>query len=87
MEGKLLASDAWEIVGVPPGQRTQDHNQRLGEAMRKHGWQRTKLRFDGDVQNCYTRGEGTGDSAKSYQRIVVRTDPQGPVTAGPEEPL
>ena len=34
MEGKIKAQDVWRIVDVPAGQRTQEHNSRLGEAMR-----------------------------------------------------
>jgi predicted P-loop ATPase len=56
MVGKLRAAEVWEIVGVLPGQRTQDHNARLGEAMRALGWRRTKLRFGGGPEWCYVRG-------------------------------
>ena len=80
IEGKLLAGDAWEIVGVPPGQRTQDHNARLGEAMRELGWERTKLRFGNGVPEwCYIKGE-----AKRRQRIVVSRDHRDRPHAEPE---
>lgn len=57
LNGKLSAEDAWAIVDIPSGHRTQDHNARLGEAMRELGFERTKLRFDGLPTWCYARGE------------------------------
>ncbi len=81
LEGKLLAADAWEIIGVPPGQRTQDHNQRLGEALRELGWERTKRRFGGVQPTwCYVRGDGRNP-------LVVRRDAEGRVTVEPEPPF
>ena len=76
LEGKLKAEDAWEIVGVPPGQRNQDHNERLGEAMRELGWKRTRLRSDGKLVYWYVKGEASG-----WRRIEVDADQQGRVYA------
>ena len=56
-EGKLRSEDAWEIVDVPRGQRTQFHNERLGQAMREIGWERKKRRFGGPPEWCYVRGD------------------------------
>jgi predicted P-loop ATPase len=75
-EGKLRAIDAWAIVGVPEGQRTQDHNQRLGDAMRELGWERTKLRFDGVVEHCYAKG----DARARWRRVEVLLDDRGRAT-------
>ncbi len=58
MEGKLRAEDAWTIVGVPEGHRTQDHNTRLGDALRELGWERERLRFKGKRGYCYVKGDG-----------------------------
>lgn len=70
-EGKLLAADAWRIVGVEPGRRTQEHNVLMGAAMRELGWARKVLRFGWPTpQNCYVRGAGP-----TYKRVVVRRDP------------
>lgn len=55
--GKLLASDAWHIVNVAEQHRTQSHNERLGDALRKCGWLRKKLRFDGRMSWCYVKGD------------------------------
>jgi predicted P-loop ATPase len=67
-EGKILNVDAWNIVGLEPGRQTQDHNVRLGVAMKALGFQRTLLRFDGQVSRCYVRGDG---DAISLKRICV----------------
>ena len=55
--GKLRAVDVWDLLGIPAGQQTQDHNARLGEAMRILGWERGKLRFGGPRPEwCYAKG-------------------------------
>jgi predicted P-loop ATPase len=79
LNGKLKTEDAWTVVGVPPGQRTQDHNARLGEALRELGWERTKRSFDGVSQWCYVRG--TEDDRK--RAIHVFLDDQGDIQARP----
>jgi len=57
LAGKFRATDAWVLVGVPPGRRTQHENERLGEAMRELGWERVKLRFGGAPEWAYVRGD------------------------------
>ncbi|TAJ11808.1 MAG: hypothetical protein EPO68_14175 [Planctomycetota bacterium] len=70
-EGKLRSTDAWAIVGVPEGQRTQEHNQRLGDAMRELGWERAKLRFDGgEPEYAYAKG----DARARLRRVEVLLD-------------
>lgn len=55
--GKIRAADVWEILNINPAQRTQDHNDRLGAAMRELGWDRVKLRFGGKTPEWgYARG-------------------------------
>ena len=90
MTGKLLNADAWEIIGVPMGQRTQEHNARLGEAMRELGWQRVKARVGNKVPHVYVRG----DSKQREKRIFVTRDANnrvsvsggGSVDTPPEQP-
>ena len=61
--GRILAADLWTVINVPIGQRTQDHNARLGDTMREIGWERAKLRIkDNDDEEskpqwCYAKGE------------------------------
>jgi hypothetical protein len=57
-EGKLRASDAWSIVGKPPGMRTQDDNERLGDAMKRLGFERGQRRFGAGPEIAYIRGDG-----------------------------
>jgi Virulence-associated protein E/Primase C terminal 2 (PriCT-2) len=74
LEGKLLCSDAWLLVEIPIGQRTQVHNERLGIAMRAAGWVRTKRRFgpQGKPQWCYVpEGMSYGQALK---KVSVSTD-------------
>jgi 5S rRNA maturation endonuclease (ribonuclease M5) len=69
LQGRVRAHDVWEILGVPAGQRTQDHNARMGEAMRELGFVRSKhvQRFGKDRDRVYTRGD-------SSARILVSRD-------------
>ncbi|WP_415393708.1 VapE domain-containing protein [Paracoccus sp. SJTW-4] len=70
-DGKLRGEDAWRIVGKPSGQRTQDDNERLGDAMRRLGFERAKRRFGGpNPEWCYVRGDGA-------VRIVPEFGPDG----------
>ena len=56
MSGKIAAYDVWNILGIPPDRRAQDQNSRMGEAMRKLGWERGNARFNGKVEKCYRKG-------------------------------
>lgn len=70
--GKLRAVDVWDLLGIPVGQQTQDHNARLGEAMRILGWDRAKLRFGGPrPQWCYARGS---KAERERELSVLRGD-------------
>lgn len=70
-QGKIKASDVWDILDIPTAQRGQEHNARIGEAMRQLGWERGKLRFGGkSPEHCYARGTALERS----QRLVVRNN-------------
>lgn len=72
LEGKVRAEDAWRIVGKPRGMRTQDDNDRLGDAMRRLGFERKQRRFGGrSPEWCYIRG------GKHGPRLVPRFGPDG----------
>jgi len=74
LDGKLKAEDAWRIVGKLPGQREQDDNARLGDAMKRLGFDRTKRRFGlPHPEWCYVRGEGV-------KQIVPSFGPDGELT-------
>ena len=70
MAGKLRAMDAWRIVGRVAGMRTQDDMERLGDAMRRLGFDRKQRRFGGNPEHCYVRGDGA-------LRIVPEFGPDG----------
>ncbi len=84
LSGKLLAEDAWRIVGKPVGQRTQDDNERFGQAMRALGFERTKRRFGSAPQNAYVRGS-------TYEaqdvRIIVAPDGSRASPANESQPF
>ena len=70
--GKIKSADAWEIVGRPPGQQTQDDNARLGDAMRRLGFRRGKVRFGGPhPDRGYVRGDG------HVPHLRPKWDPEG----------
>ncbi len=78
MQGKVRAADIWAIIGVPSGQRNQEHNARLGEAMRRLGWERKKRRFGAtNPEWCYVRGD-------SNERILIEATDEGGIEARPE---
>lgn len=51
--GKILSEDVFRLLGIPAGQRIQAQNNRIGEAMRRLGWRRERVRRDGTLQYCY----------------------------------
>lgn len=68
MTGKIKAVDVWVALALQPGQRSQEHNARLGSAMKQLGWNRKQLRFGGNPEWAYVSGDGD-------RRIVLhRTD-------------
>ncbi len=66
--GKISAAAVWNVLRIPAGQRTQDHNARVGDAMRELGFDRKKLRFGGPSEWGYARGS----EEEQRQLIVVR---------------
>lgn len=77
--GKILAADAWLILKLPPGQKTQEHNARFGNAMRATGWTRKKMHFkDHGTDNGYWRGH---DDA-GLKRIYIERKENGNIELG-----
>jgi predicted P-loop ATPase len=60
-EGKIAAASVWEILDVRPGQRSQDQNRRVSDAMHKLGWHRPNkaglARIGGAPVSAYVKGE------------------------------
>jgi hypothetical protein len=86
--GKVRGEDAWRIVGRLRGMRTQDDNERLGDAMRRLSFERSKRRFGlPHPEWCYVRGDG------NVPRLVPRFGPDGELEGvaetdgGPGEPF
>lgn len=77
MEGKILCEDAWRVLGIPAGHRTQDHNARFGSALAELGWKRKRRRFKGKPAHCYVRGS----EPLRLIRVEVGTGPRAEVHA------
>jgi hypothetical protein len=58
---KIAAADVWTILDLKPGQRSQDQNRRVGEAMRKLSWRHPNtagnVRIEGKLVRGYVKGE------------------------------
>jgi hypothetical protein len=84
LNGKLLAADVWKIVGVDPEHRTQDQNNRLGNAMKALSFERKLLNFDGKPQKGYARGK---QDQQETRILVAHNPPRPPIAALSQEEL
>ena len=77
--GRITAEDVWTLVGIPPGQRKQDHNALLGEAMKRLGWEKPAagIRVGGPGP---VNGYRKGTPVEHKQRLTVHTDSNGRAT-------
>lgn len=58
-DGKIKSTDVFQALGIQAERRTQEHNARVGAAMRELGFERKKIRFDGDSVWGYQRGDAS----------------------------
>jgi hypothetical protein len=72
LNGKLAAADVWKIVGVDPGHRVQDHNVRLGQAMKDLGFERKPLQIDGKKKKGLCPRHGGGAAEANHRRRQSR---------------
>jgi hypothetical protein len=78
--GKIRSVDAWEIIGLPVGQRTQVHNERLGNAMRELGWRRKQMRFGHGPEWAYVRdGAETLKQHDLFRKTICVSREEGEV--------
>src|SRR5262249_28503857 len=68
---KITTEDVWQALGIKPAQRTQLHNENMGDAMRALGFTKTRLRVDGSLGYVYVRG------SEPYRRILVTPGTDG----------
>jgi predicted P-loop ATPase len=90
MAGKIASSSVWEILGVRAGNQTQEHNRRMGDAMRRLGWKRTKVKIGGQVVNGYAKGEQPWQLVKAHRgsdglSITVEADPEEEKIGNPSQ--
>ena len=61
ISAKIASTTVWDILDVRPGQRTQDQNRRMGEAMRALGWRRPNkaglVKLEGKTVMGYVKGD------------------------------
>jgi hypothetical protein len=67
-EGKILNADLWDLLNIHGGQRTQELNTRIGNAMRELGFERKLASFGGIKAKGYVRA---GATTRFPQRFVV----------------
>jgi predicted P-loop ATPase len=77
MTGRISTTDAFEIIGRPDGQRLQEDNRRVGEAMRELGWERLRTSGRGEGMGWYyVRGSTAAERRRDL--YVLRGDFGGP---------
>ena len=89
-EGKISSTAIWTILDMKPGHCAQDHNRRVGAAMRKLGWDRPNkggvVRIEGKVVSGYIRGPQPWKCIKVFREkdrgLMVCYDKDGPDGAG-----
>lgn len=64
--GKIRSKDVWVVLNIPPAQRDQRSKYRMGQAMRRLGWRKTKLRFEGSPEHAYARGTSMEQECPLY---------------------
>lgn len=70
--GKILGHELWAMLNIPEGLREQKHQRRLGDAMRKLGWDRKKARIDKKLAWCYVKGPTL--SIREERITIVRNE-------------
>jgi Virulence-associated protein E len=76
LNGKLAVEDVWLIVNVPAGMRTQEHNARLGDAMRELGWDHSRRRDGGEHGKRRVYIYGRRSKGEQESSISVSQDPE-----------
>ena len=76
--GKIACSDVRVILDVRSA--TQDHNVRIGKAMRALGWKRTIASFEGTKMRAYVKGENDGKA--ELETITASRNREGLYVSG-----
>jgi Virulence-associated protein E len=79
LEGKVRAEDIWAVLSLQGGNRTQDHNARLGDAMKELGFTAMRRRFGGAKEYGYERGD-------TSLRITITRNDDGSFQASNTDP-
>lgn len=71
LNGKISTDDVWRLLDIPVNRRTQYENERVGEVMRRQGFERKKARVQGKVSWTYQRGSV---EEREFNQIVLDFD-------------
>src|SRR5262249_34812365 len=77
--GKIQNADVWEVVDRPADRRTQEDNARIGNVMKRLGFERKSLRFAGAMSKGYVRGAGAARERRIYLYRPYITDEGGAI--------
>lgn len=58
-EGVIHVLDVFRLLKLEPNEVTPDQQRRAAAAMRVLGWERSRLRFGGERERCWSKGEST----------------------------
>jgi hypothetical protein len=73
LNGKLHSSEVWKVVDIPIARRTQLENAKIGEVMKKIGFERKKAKMENKTTWTYQRGT---PEERQYNTIEVIFDPE-----------
>lgn len=73
LNGKVLTEDIWQLVGVPLERRNQNDNARIGEVMRRMGFDRRQAR-QGKDKVFWTYQRGTKEERHNWIRKDFDTE-------------
>lgn len=74
--GRIQTTDIWLLLGIPVARRSQFDNERLGEVIKRLGWERLKVNMfhKGQKVNRYTYQKGTAEERKLWLRLDWDTE-------------
>lgn len=77
IQGRIVTDDVWKIVGMfDVSRRNQNDNVRIGDAMRRMGFDRTSIRINEKIKHGYVRG--TTEDEKKQLIVISMDDDQEP---------
>lgn len=82
-KGRVLTNDLFRVVEIRAGMRKSADSNRIGDVMRRLGWERVHQRFEKGQNAQY--GFACGTTEERTARIFIHRDEQGEVTVSYED--